>query len=201
MLDVQQIELGLACEDAHTAEKLLPLIYQELRTLAAQRLAGELSTPSIQPTDLVHEVFLRIDGKPERRQWDDPFHFFAVAADEMRRILIDRARRKNRVKHGGGRRPLVLDQIADPVAPGAAWSPDDAALVHDALSDLASEDASAAELVRLRFFAGLTLEQAAAAMDISRATASRRWTYARAWLYEKLHRSQAALGQLGKADT
>jgi RNA polymerase sigma factor (TIGR02999 family) len=192
MLDFRQIESGLASGDAHTAEKLLPLIYNELRSLAAQKLAGEISSPSFQPTDLVHEAFLRIEGKDEQRQWDDLFHFFAAAADEMRRVLIDRARRKNRLKHGAGRRPIGLDRIADPVAPAAGWPLDDAVLVEDALSELANEDPSAAELVRLRFFAGLTLEQAAAAMEISRATASRRWTYARAWLYEKLRGSEAA---------
>ena len=165
--------------DPHLAEQLLPLVYDELRRLAAQKMAREAPDQTLQPTALVHEVYLRLVNGDEGRCWNGRGHFFGAAAEAMRRILVENARRKGRDKRGGGLKRVSLDQ-ADfaQVAP-----PEQMLAVHAALDRLAVEDAAAAKLVKLRFFAGFSIEQAADTLEISRATAYRLWSYARAWLH------------------
>jgi RNA polymerase sigma factor (TIGR02999 family) len=162
---------------------LLPLIYQELRQLAAARMAAERPGQTLDATALVHEAYLRLLG-PEgaSHRWDSRGHFFAAAAEAMRRILVDNARRKARPKHGGDRDRMDLDQ--QPLA--APERSEDLLALDEALDRLAAEDAQKAELVKLRYFAGLSVEEAALALDISPATAKRHWAYARAWLHDAL---------------
>ena len=180
--DVTQI-LNLADQgDADAARQLLPLVYDELRKLAAQRLAQEKAGQTLQPTALVHEAYLRLVEVTQVQPWNGRGHFFAAAAEAMRRILIERARRKARVRHGGGAQQLDLDQLS--VATNDR--PDQLLALHDALDRLEQVDAAAALLVKLRFFAGLTMPQAAEAMSIPLRTAERNWTYARAWLHRAL---------------
>jgi RNA polymerase sigma factor (TIGR02999 family) len=170
-----------AAGDPRASEDLLPLVYDELRKLAARQLAAEKPGQTLQATALVHEAYLRLVGGDPGQPWNGRGHFFGAAAEAMRRILVDAARRKGRVKHGGGRRRV------DPAALEAAPAPgDDVLAVSDALDRLAAEDPAKAELVKLRYFAGLTLEEAAACQGISLATAKRRWAVARAWLYDAL---------------
>jgi len=168
--------------DPQAAEELLPLIYGELRKLAAQKMAGENAGHTLQATALVHEAYLRLVGGQNAQSWNSRGHFFAAAAEAMRRILVERARRNMRVRHGGGRKKLDLDQLdlarEEPAAKVLA--------LNEALERLTAEDPDAAEIVKLRYFAGLTLEEAAAARDISLRTASRHWSYAKAWLYQQL---------------
>lgn len=157
---------------------MLPLIYDELRKLAAARLAEEKPGQTLQPTALVHEAYLRLVGADCEQSWDSRGHFFAAAAEAMRRILIDHARHKQTRKAGGGRRRLDLDNIEPAVDEG-----DDRLLILDeALRKLEAEDLRKAELVKLRFFAGLTTEEAAAALGVSTSTAEKDWAYARSWL-------------------
>jgi RNA polymerase sigma factor (TIGR02999 family) len=169
------------------AEQLLPLLYDELRRLAAQKLAQEKPGQTLQETALVHEAYLRVvqsgkaAGCPEQR-WDSPGHFFAAAAEAMRRILIDRARQKRAEKRGAGRKRLAIDAIDLAVRA----TPDQLLALDDALAKLARQDATAARLVELRYFAGLTVEEAGKALGMSTATAYRHWGYARAWLYGEL---------------
>lgn len=170
-----------AMETPQAAEKLLPLVYDELRRLAARRMAAQASDHTLQATALVHEAYLRLLGNGEHT-WQNRRHFFAAAAEAMRHILVDRARRKAAVRHGGGLARLNFDDVA--VASEA--SDDTLMLVNDAVEKLASHDASAAELVKLRFFAGLTLAQASELLGFSERTAKRTWAYARAWLYQEI---------------
>jgi len=163
--------------DANVANQLLPLVYEELRKLAAQRLAQETPGQTLQPTALVHEVYLRLVGERGDRPWDGRGQFFAAAAEAMRRILIEYARGKKRDKHGGGRRRVDLPDL-----PIADQEPDDLLAVDDAIGKLAADDATAAAIVKLRLYAGLSVEEAATALGLSRAHAYRNWTYARAWL-------------------
>jgi RNA polymerase sigma factor (TIGR02999 family) len=170
--------------DRPSSKQLLPLIYSELRSLAEQRLAQERPGQTLQATALVHEAYLRLvgPGGASTPGWDGRAHFFAAAAEAMRRILIDRARAKGAAKRGGGRRQVELDSsslMLDAVPPEILD-------LDEALGRLAEEDAAKAELVKLRFFAGLTLEQAATLLGISPTTADRHWAYARAWLYNDL---------------
>src|SRR5262245_5886776 len=182
MNDATQILAALEQGDPRAAAQLLPIVYEELRRLAAQRLSHEPSGQTLQPTDLVHEAYLRLVGSGPGPAWDSRGHFFAAAAEAMRRILINRARDKHRLKRGGGMKCIDLDQIS--VADSTA---DEGLLALDAaLEKLAAEDPRCAELVKLRFFAGLTLEEAAAALGLARRTADRYWAYARAWLYHEL---------------
>jgi RNA polymerase sigma factor (TIGR02999 family) len=168
--------------DPHVAERLLPLVYEELRKLAARRLAQEKPGQTLQPTALVHEAYLRLVDVGGARQWNGRGHFFAAAAEAMRRILIESARRKRTDKHGGAHRRVELADIDVPGADEAErWL-----LLDDALSRLAQEDAAAAEVAKLRLFAGLPADDAAKVLGISRATAFRHWTYARAWLQSRL---------------
>jgi RNA polymerase sigma factor (TIGR02999 family) len=179
MSDVTRI-LGASDEgDPQASEQLLPLVYDELRKLAAQRLAQEKPGQTLQATALVHEAYVRLVGN---RPYADRSHFFRVAAEAMRRILIDRARHKRRVRHGGDHQQVPLSDIQV-----AAEAPVEELLALDeALDRFAAKDPVKAELVKLRYFAGLSEEEAAAALGISRATASRYWTYARAWLINAL---------------
>jgi RNA polymerase sigma factor (TIGR02999 family) len=165
------------------AERLLPLVYNELRTLADRRLARETPGQSLQATELVHEAYLRLLGPDGKRQtWDNRGHFFAAAAEAMRRILIDRARAKGAAKRGGGWQRLSLDAAQLTLDN----LPEEILYLDDALTKLGSEDPEKAQLVKLRFFGGLTVAQAAAAMGISEKSADRQWTFARAWLFREM---------------
>ena len=171
-------------DDPQAAEKLLPLVYDELRRLAARRMAAQPSDHTLQATALVHEAYLRLLGNGDHT-WQNRRHFFAAAAEAMRHILVDRARRKAAVRHGGGQARLNLDDIL--VA--SEVSDDAVMLVNDALEKLALHDSTAAELVKLRFFGGLTLAQAGELLGFSERTAKRTWAYARAWLYQEIQHS------------
>jgi RNA polymerase sigma factor (TIGR02999 family) len=155
----------------------LPLVYEELRRLAACKLAQERPGQTLQATALVHEAYLRLVGVEKAQRWDSRGHFFAAAAEAMRRILVDAARRKNRSKHGGDRQRVDLDSHIS-----LNEEPNDLVALDKALGRLAAQDAPAAELVKLHFFAGLPVEQAAELLGLSRASAYRLWAYARAWL-------------------
>jgi RNA polymerase sigma factor (TIGR02999 family) len=179
MTDVTRILLDIEQGDPKAAEQLLPLVYDELRQLAARKLAHEKSGQTLQATALVHEAYVRLVGADPPRDWDGRGHFFAAAAEAMRRILIDRARHKQSRKAGGGRRRLDLDDIE----PALEDRDGDRLLALDeALRRLESEDPRKAALVKLRFFAGLSAEQAAAALGVSLSTSEKDWAYARSWL-------------------
>ena len=184
MGDVTQILSAMEQGDPSAARQLLPLVYDELRLLAAHRLAQEQPGQTLQATALVHEAYLRLVGAGQAQFWDSRRHFFAAVAEAMRRILLDRARDKRRLKRGGNWRRLRLDQVdlsvADP--------PDDLPALDEALQQLAQEDPLCAELVKLRFFAGLTLQEAAATLGIARRSADRYWAFARSWLYDELRK-------------
>jgi RNA polymerase sigma factor (TIGR02999 family) len=182
MDEVSPAPSGLAPGGPHAAAELLPLVYQELRRLAARRLAGEAPGQTLQPTALVHEAYLKLVGPDPDRAWAGRSHFFAAAAEAMRRILVDHARQKRRGKRGGGRQRVPLAE-ADPAAGPPA---DDLLALDEALDRLAAADPVKAELVKLRYFAGLSEEEAAAVLGLSRATASRYWAFARAWLINAL---------------
>jgi RNA polymerase sigma factor (TIGR02999 family) len=174
--------------DPSAADELLPLVYEELRKLAAQKLARETPGQTLQATALVHEAWLRLGGD-EQPSWDHRGHFFAAAAEAMRRILIDNARRKRRVRHGGEleRVDLAAIQVPAPVP-----EEDELLAVHEALDELAALDPRKAELVKLRFFVGLTFAEAAEVLGISEVTAKRDWAFARAWLYGRTGGSGAS---------
>jgi RNA polymerase sigma factor (TIGR02999 family) len=163
----------------------LPLVYEELRQLAAQKLAQEKPGQTLQATALVHEAYLRLVGQDEAQHWDSRGHFFAAAAEAMRRILINRARDKKRIKRGGNRRRVDLDQLA--IVDDA--SDEDLLALDDALERLAQQHKACAELVKLRFFTGLTQAEAAACLGIARRTANRYWAYARVWLFDALRKN------------
>jgi len=167
--------------DPKAAEELLPLVYEELRKLAAARMANEWETATLQPTALVHEAWLRLVGS-EQKAWQNRGHFFAAAAEAMRRILIDIARRKHALKRGARTERLELDRVDVAVEADA----ESLLLINEALEKLADQDPQSAELVKLRFFAGLSYEEAAQALRISERSAKRHWTFARAWLYREL---------------
>ena len=177
---LSQIESG----DPLAAEQLLPLLYDELRKLAAGKLAKEKPGQTLQASALVHEAWLKIADPDNPQPWQNRQHFFAAAAEAMRRILVDNARRKMRVKHGGDRARVELNKM-DVVGGGP---PDELLRIHEALDQLASEDETSAALAKLCYFAGLDLEQAAEVEGISRATAYRHWAYAKAWLLREIGR-------------
>jgi RNA polymerase sigma factor (TIGR02999 family) len=179
MNEVTRILSAIDQGDPLASEQLLPLVYEELRKLAAQRLTNEKPGQTLQATALVHEAYVRLVGPGDARGWDGRGHFFAAASEAMRRILIDNARRKRTAKHGGGPRRQDLDGVE--IIAGAPA--DDLLALDEALTRLAAEDPAKAELVKLRYFAGLSIEEAAGALGISVATAKRRWAYARAWLF------------------
>jgi RNA polymerase sigma factor (TIGR02999 family) len=179
MTDVTRILSAIEQGDPHAAAQLLPLVYEELRRLAANRLAHEQPGQTLQATALVHEAYLRLVGGEHGPAWGGRAHFFAAAAEAMRRILIDRARHKQTRKAGGGLRRLDLDGVE----PALAEEDSDRLLALDeALRQLEAEDPRKAELVKLRFFAGLTAEQAASVLGVSTSTAEKDWAYARSWL-------------------
>jgi RNA polymerase sigma factor (TIGR02999 family) len=181
MSQVTHILSAIEQGDDRAAERLLPLVYDELRKLAARRLAREKPGQTLQATSLVHEAYLRLVDADKVQSWNSRGHFFAAAAEAMRRILIDHARRKKRPKHGGDRKRLDVEPaicLEDPR--------DDVMAVDEALERLAAVEPAKAELVKLRYFAGLSLEEAAACLGISKATAKRYWSVARAWLYAAL---------------
>jgi RNA polymerase sigma factor (TIGR02999 family) len=183
MSEVTRILTAIEQGDEHAAEQLLPLVYDELRQLAALQMAHDRPGETLNPTALVHEAYLRLVGKDNERLYHDRGHFFAAAATAMRHIRIDQARRRNTQKHGGGLKRLDLDDLAAP-------TPDDELLALDeALTQLAALDARKARLVELRFFAGLTNDQTAAVLGISPTTADRDWTFARAWLRDTVRGS------------
>jgi RNA polymerase sigma factor (TIGR02999 family) len=188
MSEVTHILSAIAQGDPHAADQLLPLVYDELRKLAAQKLAQEKPGQTLQATALVHEAYLRLVDGDKVQHWDSKGHFFSAAAEAMRRILIDSARRKQTHKHGGGWQELDLAAV-DLVERA---TPQELVELDDALSALAREDAAAAELVELRVFAGLSVEEAGRALGLSRAAAYRQWTYARAWLRAQISQGQDA---------
>jgi RNA polymerase sigma factor (TIGR02999 family) len=182
MSEVTRILSAVEQGDAAAAAQLLPLVYDELRRLAAQKLASEKPGQTLQATALVHEAYLRLVDVEQAQRWNSRGHFFAAAAEAMRRILVDCARTKQAQKHGGGRRRIDLDEVKDVVeaAPEALLGLD------EALSRLAKHDDLLGRLVGLMYFAGMSVEQAGEALGLSRATAYRSWTFARAWLRREL---------------
>jgi RNA polymerase sigma factor (TIGR02999 family) len=195
MTEVTRVLSAIEQGDPSAAEQLLPLVYDELRKLAAQKLAQEAPGQTLQATDLVHEAYLRLvrpaggsSDPPDERHWDGRGHFFAAAAEAMRRILINRARDRGRHKRGGGWRRLRLERLDLSLAN----PPDELLALNDALDKLAQEDPVCAELVKLRFFAGLTLDEAARALGVVRRTADRYWAFARSWLYAAMRRGEEA---------
>jgi RNA polymerase sigma factor (TIGR02999 family) len=185
MADVTRLIDAAAAGDPKAAADLLPLVYDELRKLAAVRMANEAPGQTLQATALVHEAYVRLVGGTEPQDWDGRGHFFAAAAEAMRRILVDRARERTSRKRGGNLRRVELDAgalVADVDDPAA----DDLLALNDALQELELEDPAKARLVKLRYFAGLSIRDAAIALGISSATAKRHWIYARSWLYGRL---------------
>jgi RNA polymerase sigma factor (TIGR02999 family) len=181
MSDVTRILNAIEQGDARATEELLPLVYEELRLLAAQKMSQEPPGQTLQATALVHEAYLRLVGA-EAQNWDSRGHFFAAAAEAMRRILVDKARRKRSMRHGGSHKKRGLSEaflaIEDPK--------DDILAVNEALDKLANEDAKLAEVIKLRYFGGLTLNQIAAIMGIGRRTVDRYWALGRAWLFQEI---------------
>ena len=185
MSDVTHILNAIGRGDAKATDELLPLVYEELRLLAAQKLSHELPGQTLQATALVHEAYLRLVGS-EPQGWDSRGHFFAAAAEAMRRILVENARRKKRAKHGGKGRRMDLATV-DPAADGPS---EDVLALDEAIEKLGREDPETAQLVKLRYFAGLTVPEAAQALGLALRTAEREWAYARAWLYDEITKSQ-----------
>jgi RNA polymerase sigma factor (TIGR02999 family) len=192
MSDVTRILSAIETGDPSAAEQLLPLVYEELRKLAAAKLSHEKPGQTLQATALVHEAYLRLVVSPERetrtaQRFDGRRHFFAAAAEAMRRILVEKARHKGRQKHGGGMARVDLDDDL--------WvtttTPEQLLSVDEALTRLAAEDPQAAEVLKLRYFAGMSVEEAAEALGIHRATAHRHWSYARAWIRAELHTTES----------
>jgi len=184
MSDVTQLLDAISRGDSQATDRLLPLVYDELRRLATLKLADEKPGQTLQATALVHEAYLRLVGAKGSQHWDGRGHFFAAAAEAMRRILINRARDRKRLKRGGDRRRIDLDHLEL-----ALDADDDQLLMLDqALETLSKEDPQAAELIKLRFFTGLSVGETAKTMGISNRTAERLWSYARAWLYDRLRR-------------
>jgi RNA polymerase sigma factor (TIGR02999 family) len=182
MKDVTNLLAAIDQGDPHAAGQLLPLVYGELRKLAAQKMAQETPGQTLQATALVHEAYLRLVDRDKAQRWNSRGHFFAAAAEAMRRILVERARSKRRVKRGGGARRLELDEhllAADDRV-------DELLAVHEALDELERHDAQAAALVKLRFFAGLEHQEAADVLGLGRRAADRLWLLARTWLYRAL---------------
>ena len=180
MSEVTRLLDAAAAGDRHAAADLLPLVYDELRKLAAVRMAAESPDQTLQPTALVHEAYLRLVGPADGLCWDNRGHFFAAAAEAMRRILVEQARRKRTLKRGGDRQAQQLEEIEAPEIS------EDLLALDEAMEKLAAHDPIKAKLVELRYFAGLTGEQAAKVLGISPTTADRYWTYARAWLHARL---------------
>jgi len=185
--DVSQILAAIQQGDSKAAAELLPLVYTELRKLAAYKLANEAPGQTLQPTALVHEAWLRLGNDKE---FEGRSHFFAAAAEAMRRILIDRARSKCAIRHGGNLERIELDKV-DVAAPE---NDEELMAVNEALDKLATEHSAEAEVVKLRYFIGMTIEEAAEALGVSPRTAKYRWTHARAWLYREITKQSGAVG-------
>ncbi len=183
MSEITQILTQIQQGDPSAAEQLLPLVYGELRRLASARLAQEKPGQTLEATALVHEAYLRLVDVDKAQDWDSRGHFFSAAAESMRRILVENARRKQRLKHGGARERLDLDEV-EAVAAAPA---DDLLALNDALAELERLEPSKAEVVKLRYFAGMSVEEVAKSLGISYATAKRHWAYARAWLFAELN--------------
>jgi RNA polymerase sigma factor (TIGR02999 family) len=186
MSDLTRILQAMEFGEAQAAEKLLPLVYEELRKLAAAKMAHESPNQTLQPTALVHEAWLRLTGD-ENVKWEGRGHFFGAAAEAMRRILIDNARRKRALRHGGGQQRVDIAEVEIAVLA----KEDELLAMNEALDRFALVDREKAELVKLRYFVGLTIEEAAAVLNISTPTAKRWWTYSRAWLYQKIQDGNA----------
>ena len=186
MSEVTRLLDSLESGDAKAADELLPLVYEELRKLAAAKMAHEPANQTLQPTALVHEAWLRLTGK-ENGQWNGRAHFFGAAAEAMRRILVENARRKRATRHGGNHQRLNVEdiEIAAPEKEAELLA------IHEALEKLAARDRQKAELVKLRYFVGLTIEESATILGVSVPTANRWWTYTRAWLYEQIQGGNA----------
>jgi RNA polymerase sigma factor (TIGR02999 family) len=188
MNDVTRILSNLTQGNSHAAAELLPLVYDELRKLAVARMAEESPDQTLQPTALVHEAYLRLIGPADEGRWQNRGHFFAAAAEAMRRILVDAARRKRTEKHGGQRQRVELTDV-----PANTEFGDEGLLALDAaLTRLAAEDPVAARVVELRHFTGMSIDEIATALGLSRATAYRHWTYARAWLRDAIGGAEPA---------
>ena len=187
--EVTRILSALDRDDPGAAAKLLPMVYEELRKLAHARMRDEPANLTLQPTALVHEAYLRLLGNEEVR-WNGRGHFFGAAAEAMRRILVERARKYRQPKYGGDRTRVVLD----PEEGGLEESSDDVLEIDEALRKLESEAPAKAEVVKLRYFAGLTIDQTADVLGLSPATVDRRWSFARAWLFEEIERNRESGG-------
>jgi RNA polymerase sigma factor (TIGR02999 family) len=189
MSEITQILSAIEEGDPAAAEQLLPLVYEELRQLAAQKLAHETPGQTLQATALVHEAYLRLVGdRGVSEGWNSRGHFFAAAAEAMRRILVENARRRSRAKHGGVRRRVDMDQAAEM----CDEAPDDFLDLSEALDRFEKTDAVAAQVVKLRYFAGLSLPEVASALGLSLRTAERNWTFARTWLHRELTRQDSS---------
>ena len=184
MSEVTRILSAVEQGDPRAAEQLLPLVYDELRKLAAARMAAEAAGHTLQPTALVHEAYLRLVGPADDRRWENRSHFFGAAAEAMRRILVDRARQKLTAKAGGR-----LERVALPDELAASVPPEELLALDEALAEFERHDPAAARLVKLRYFTGLSQQDAAAALGLSRRTADRVWALARAWLYRQLSKT------------
>jgi RNA polymerase sigma factor (TIGR02999 family) len=182
MNDVTRILSAVEQGDSHAAEQLLPLVYDELRTLAAQKLAQEKPGQTLQATALVHEAYLRLVDVEKAQHWNSRGHFFGAAAEAMRRILVDHAREKGRAKRGGDCQHVDVDALAL----ATAVTPDQLLAIDDALAQLERDNPIAAQIVKLRYFTGLTVEEAGQALGVATTTAYRHWNYARAWLHSEL---------------
>ena len=191
MSDVTQILSAIERGDPQAADQLLPLVYDELRRLAAIKLIDEKPGQTLQATALVHEAYLRLVDTDSIRHWASSGQFFAAAAEAMRRILVEHARRKQSLKRGGGAEQLELDESLLVLAA----PPDELLAVHEALDRLSAEDAQAAELVKLRYFVGMTMEEAASALGLPKRTAESLWTYARVWLRREIRRGTGPTGR------
>lgn len=179
MSDVTRILQSISNGDERAAEELLPIVYDELRRLATRQMAKEPSGHTLQATALVHEAFLRLAGGVEQ-EWESRRHFFGAAAEAMRRILVDHARRKKRLRHGGGRKRVRLDDVDVP----APEPKEEVVQISEALEELAKEEPTVAELIKLRYFAGLTQGQTAELLGLASRTADRYWAYGKAWLHD-----------------
>ena len=186
--EVTRVLAELAAGEEHAAERLMPLVYEELRRAAARQLSHERPGQTLQATALVHEAFLRLVAPGDHNGWQNRRHFFAAAAEAMRRILIENARRKGRIRHGGELERVPLEECEIPVAPPH----DDLLALNEAFEEFARQEPDKAELVKLRFFAGLEEQEAADVLGISRTTAARYWSYARAWLFARLRERDSA---------
>ena len=184
MTDVTQILSQMERGDPSAADQLLPLVYEELRRLAAHKMAQEAPGHSLNATALVHEAYIRLVDHEQAQHWNSRGHFFGAAAEAMRRILVENARRKRSIKRGGGQNRVELDEVEGQL--DGPQPVEDILAIDEAIEELAAEDPTKAALVKLKYFAGLSTEDAAEALGVSRATACRYWTYARTWLYCRL---------------